>query len=164
MFETGQFVVKANTGVCRVTGITTYSLSEEEEEKTYYRLEIPGTGKGTILVPVDLSKSNIRPVMTEEEALCLMERISDIGTVWPDRDRMREQGYKDAIKSNDPEMILGMLKELYRRSREREIIGKKITAVDERYAKIAEGVLFSEISLVLQKEYSEIRDMIIQYI
>lgn len=163
MFEVGQFVVKANTGVCRVKDIMMYSLSEEDEKKLYYSLETVGEKRGTILVPVESGKSNVRPVMSRDEAEDLMRQIPLIHALESASERLREQEYRDTIKQNQPELLVGMIKSLYLRSREREAAGKKATAVDERYSKMAESVLFAEVSLVLGKEEDEIRETIRKY-
>ena len=162
MFDKGQYVVKANTGVCRVIEIVSYSAEEEDEEKLYYNLELLSDKRGTILVPVDSRMSSIRPVMSEREASGLLKSIRAIETVFEASDRLREQGYKDAIKSNDPLAIAGMIKGLYKRENERLSQGKRVTAVDERYSHMAESALFPELALVLGKEPEEIKRLIIE--
>lgn len=161
MFEIGQYIVKANTGVCRVTEIISYSLSEEEEKKDYYRLDLCGGKKGTVLVPLGSEKSNMRPVMTKEEAECLLSGIPEIAMMKITSERQREQEYKEAIKANDPNLLVAILKELYQRNRIRESEGKKVTALDDRYVKMAEAALFEEISVVLAKDGEELRRLIL---
>jgi len=162
MFETGQYVVKANTGVCKVTEIRSVSMSEEEEAKEYYILTPYGDNRGTIMVPVGSDKSNVRSIMTEEEAVAFLNHIPEIEVAWILSDRMREQHYKDAIRSNQPEQLVSIIKNLYIRNKEREQQGKKSTAVDERYCKMAETALYQELAVALGKVPEEMRALIVE--
>lgn len=162
MFKIGQYVVKANTGVCRISAITTYQVSSDDDDETlYYNLVPESDGRSVLFVPVDSEKSNMRRIMTNEEASAFIDRIPEIATAWIASDRLREQYYKDAIKSNKPEALVSIIKNLYIRNKEREEHGKKSTAIDDRYFHIAENALYSELAIALDKGVSEIRDFII---
>jgi len=160
MFEIGQYVVKANTGVCKVTEIRSVSMSEEDEAREYYILSPYGDSRSTILVPVGSDKSNVRSIMTEEEAGTFIHQIPEIEVAWIESDRQREQHYKDAIKSNRPDQLVSIIKNLYIRSRERELQGKKTTAVDDRYVKIAEAALYQELAIALGKLPEDMRSVV----
>lgn len=162
MFEIGQYVVKANTGVCRVSAITTYRVSSDDDDETlYYNLVPESDGRSVLFVPVDSEKSNMRRIMSNKEAEDFIKRVPEIGTAWISSDRLREQFYKDAIKSNRPEELVSIIKNLYIRNREREEHGKKSTAVDDRYFHIAENVLYPELAIALGKEVQDIRDFVV---
>lgn len=161
MFEIGQYVVKANTGVCKVTEIRSVSMSEEDEAREYYILAPYSDSRSTILVPVGSDKSNVRSIMTEEEAGAFIHQIPEIEVAWIESDRQREQHYKDAIKSNRPDQLVSIIKNLYIRSRERELQGKKTTAVDDRYVKIAETALYQELAIALGKLPEDMRSVIL---
>lgn len=161
MFEVGQYVMKANTGVCRVVEIAALSMSDGEDEKMYYHLSPYGDARAKLFVPVESSRSNIRALLTPEEASCLIERIPEIEAAWIESDRLREQEYKNAIKSNEPEQLISMIKNLYIRGRKREQQGKKSTAVDDRYFKMAETTLYQELAVALGKEPEEMRQVIL---
>ena len=51
---------------------------------------------------------------------------------------MREQNYKVAIKANDPEALVAIIKMIYERKQKRLAQGKKSTATDARYFQMAE--------------------------
>ena len=162
MFGIGQYVVKANTGVCRISAITTYQVSSDDDDDTLYYNLVPESDRRSVLfVPVDSEKSNMRCIMTKEEAAEFVNSISGIATAWISSDRLREQYYKEAIRSNKPEALVSIIKNLYLRNREREEHGKKSTAIDDRYSHIAETVLYPELAIALGKEIEEIRDFII---
>lgn len=46
---------------------------------------------------------------------------------------------------------------------ERESHGKKVTVTDERYMKLAEEGLYSELSLVMGKDREEIKEKFLDY-
>lgn len=79
-------------------------------------------------------------------------------------EKMREQEYKEAILSGSNKKIAAILKLIYIRKQERAEQGKKLSSTDERYFKLAEYMLFSELSFVLNvpREHMEqyIADMI----
>ena len=51
---------------------------------------------------------------------------------------MREQSCKDAIKANDPEALVAIIKMIYQRKQTRLAQGKKCTATDAKYFQTAE--------------------------
>ena len=77
---------------------------------------------------------------------------------------MREQSYKDAIKTNDPEALVAIIKMIYQRKQKRRAQGKKCTATDARYFQIAENLLYVELGVALEKPKQEICKTIIDYI
>ena len=67
---------------------------------------------------------------------------------------------EEAIQSRDPEQLIRVIKNMYHRRKQRTIQGKKTTAVDERYFKIAVHNLHSELAFALGCKEDEIQDMI----
>lgn len=160
MFEVGQYIVKANTGVCKVIDITMYSRSEEDEERECYLLSPYSNESARLFVPVESDKSNMRPIMTQAEALELLKRVPEIHAAVIASEKVREQEYKDAIKSNDPISLVSIIKNLNIRTREREEQGKKSTAVDERYLSLAQAALFPELATALGKGMEEMMSIL----
>ena len=69
--------------------------------------------------------------------------------LWIPNDKQREATYKEAMRTCDYRAWVSIVKTLYVRREERISQGKKITALDERYMKVAENELYSELSLSL---------------
>ena len=78
-----------------------------------------------------------------------------------ENDRMRDASYKNAIKSSDLVQWIKIIKTLLIRKKEREEAGKKITATDERYLKLAEEGLYSELALATGRDKEEIQEIIL---
>ena len=94
----------------------------------------------------------------------LIKRISDIPTAWTNNEKMREQNYKEAVRANNPEALVAIIKMIYQRKQKRLAQGKKCTATDARYFQIAENLLYMELGVALEKPKQEICKTIIDYI
>lgn len=64
------------------------------------------------------------------------------------------------ITSNDPERLVGIIKLICDRKEERVRQGRKVTAVDGRYFKLAENLLYGELEVALDKDKEEIHRLI----
>jgi hypothetical protein len=64
--------------------------------------------------------------MDEQEAWDFIDSIPVIDVKWIENDKSREQEYKNAMRSNDPVHLVGIIKNLYLRNIERENQGKKV--------------------------------------
>ena len=93
-----------------------------------------------------------------------MKRAPQIEAVWVPNDKLREQQYKAALKTNEPEELLGIIKNLYKRGQARIAQGKKITSTDEKYFRQAEKALYSELAFSLEVEKEKIEEYITETI
>lgn len=162
MFEKGNFVVNANNGICEITDIVTMNMSGSN--KKYYLLVPVDEKTAKVYIPVDLAEQRIRLAMTENEALDFIKDIKDIDEAYLENEKEREKTYKEAISSRDPKRLVGIIKTLYLRKQERLDAGKKNTAVDERYFKLAENHLHSELAFALKIEKSEVAQLITSHL
>ena len=161
MFEKGNFVMNATNGICEIEDVVTMNMSGTNKE---YFLLVPIAEKSAkVYIPVDVAESRIRLVLSEEEAWDIIKSIPKIEEVWVENDKEREKIYKDAIASKEPKQLIGIIKNLYRRKKERMDAGKKCTAVDERYFKIAENQLHAELGFALGEEKQNIKQIIIDH-
>ena len=94
----------------------------------------------------------------------MIKRIPEIPTAWINNEKMREQNYKEAVKANDPEALVAVIKMIYQRKQKRLAQGKKCTSTDTRYFQIAENLLYMELGVAIGKPKQEICDTIIDYI
>ncbi len=160
MFAVGDYVMKTSKGVCHIDDITHLDMAGIDKDKLYYVMT-PLDGRGsTLYVSVDTASNNIRAAMTKGEAEHVIDAIPTIKEAWIENDKLREQRYKEAVRSGSPEALIGIIKTIYSRKKLREDQGKKNTAVDERYFKQAEDLLYAEIAFALGKDRAEIVDYI----
>ena len=161
-YEKGDFVSKPVTGICKIEDILYLTPGDEKNKKLYYVMKSVEDEKEKIYIPV--SNSRLRLCLTKEEGWNLIKRIPEIPTAWINNEKMREQSYKDAIKTNDPEALVAIIKMIYQRKQKRLAQGKKCTATDARYFQIAENLLYVEPGVALGKPKQEICKTIIDYI
>ncbi len=160
MFKKGELIVYGATGVCEVMDITTINMPEVEKDRLYYVLR-PYYQKGSkVFSPVDNEKTVMRKVITKEEAISLIDDIPNIDEVWISNDKLREEEYKEVLRRCQCREWIRIIKTSYIRKQERIVQGKKTTATDERYLKIAKDNLYSELALPLEISKDEVEKYI----
>ena len=156
MFEKDQLIMCGGHGVCRVVDVTGNPIDRLDKVRKYYVLE-PVFEKGsTVYTPVDNDKVVMRRIMNKEEAEELVDKITQINTVWIQEEKNREQMYKDAIRTYDCQSLVQIIKTLYLRKQDRLKEGKKVLSSDEQYLRKAEELLYSEMSLALSIPKEEV--------
>ena len=163
-YEIGDLVSKPVTGICKIEDILYLTPQDEKNNKLYYLMKPIEDEKDKIYVPVSNSDSRLRLCLTKEEAWNLIKRISEIPTAWINNEKLREQNYKEAVKANDPEALVAIIKMIYQRKQKRLAQGKKCTATDARYFQIAENLLYMELGVAIGKPKKEVCETIIEYI
>lgn len=160
MFEKDELIMCGGHGVCRVVNVTGNPIDKLDKIRKYYVLE-PVFEKGsTVYTPVDNDKVIMRKIMNKKEAEELVERITEIDTVWIQEEKSREQMYKEAIRTYDCQSLVQIIKTLYLRRQNRLKEGKKVLSSDEQYLRKAEELLYSEMSLALSIPKEEVETYI----
>lgn len=161
MFEVGDYIVYGVNGVCKVEKVGPMETYSGDKNKLYYSL-IPIYLTGSrIITPIDNQKVNMRHVISKEEANSLIKDMESCNEpIWIHDDRQREQLYKKAIKESDCKQLIKMIKALYLRRQLRIAEGKKSTAFDEKYSKLAEECLYGEFAIALDMEKNQVSDYI----
>ena len=161
MYQSGELILYGRTGVCRVEEITCAKHHTSGEEQMYYVLR-PLYQNCNITTPVDNTKVFSRPIISREEA----ERvIGVIPTVEPEvyhnrnLNQLREH-YRSCMESFDCVDLVKLTMSLYRKKREAEDQKRKFGAVDERFMKEAEDLLFGELAAALEIPRDEVRGYI----
>lgn len=160
MYEKGEYVVCGHNGICFIEDIANPGFTDAQNHKMYYILE-PLNMKGSkVYSPVDSNKVLMRPVMSGEEAEQFIDKIPMVDVLWIGNEKMREERYKKAMLTCEPVEWVKIIKTLYLRKEDRMRQGKKITATDDRYLKLAEDSLYSELGFALGKDKSEMEEYI----
>lgn len=164
MFEVNNYVVKYNSGVCKVEDVLNGEKADFKDHKLYYLLVPLAEKSARIYIPLERGEKVLRRVLTYEEATELITRIPSIDMEFSQNDKMREQEYKEALQSLDCERMVQIIKDIYGRKKRREIHGKKTTAIDEKYFRHAEHALYMELAFSLGCQEEEIPRMIAEKI
>lgn len=156
MFEKGEYIVYGSKGICEVQDITRLNLEGVSKERLYYVLSPYNQKDSRIFVPVDCNKTIMRRVISQDEADALIEKIPQIQEIRVENDKLREEKYKECMRTCECQEWVRIIKTLYARMQKRIDQGKKVTATDERYFRMAEDNLYSELSMALQIPKSEV--------
>lgn len=164
MFKVGDYIVHGRNGICQVEDITHLDMSGADKDRLYYVLRPVNTRGNKVYSPVDSNKVKARKILTREEADQLIDEIPDLEQLWISNDKLREEQYKDAMRDCDCRQWIRIIKTLYLRKKERIAQGKKVTALDESYLKLAENQLYGELAIIMGMEKNEMEDFITQRI
>lgn len=160
MYKVGEYVIKVADGVCKIEDILHLDIPDVDKKKLYYLLIPQEDQNARIYIPVDRADDKIRKVISEEEAWKIIKKVPRIKSTWIVNEKLREQKYKEIIQSCNPESLIGLIKDIYMRREKRYEQGKKDTAVDERFFKLAEDNLYSELAFAIGKNKNEICQII----
>lgn len=149
MYKKGDYVVKIPDGICQIDQIGYLDIPGINKDKEYYILVPLKEKTAKLYIPSDRINGQIRNIISKENALTFIKSIPDIDEKNIPIEKMREQEYKTAILSGNNEKIVSIIKLIYTRNQERLAQGKKVSATDDKYFRLAEDVLFSELSFVL---------------
>ncbi|MBQ8317030.1 MAG: CarD family transcriptional regulator [Lachnospiraceae bacterium] len=161
MFEKGDYIVYGQNGICRIEDITHPEISGYDNDRLYYVLAPERSRESKLYCPTDNTKVVLRKIVTADEA---MEAIGEADSVEPlvvSNDRMRDECYKNVMRSCELKQWIKIIKTLLIRKKEREAAGKKITATDERYLNAASEVLFTEVSIATGKDKNEVKELVL---
>lgn len=164
MFEKGDYIVYGSTGICVVEDVTTMDIAGIPKDRLYYVMSPYQQAGKKVFAPVENPKMKLRRVLTREEALDLIDEIPDLEQIGIQEEKLREQKYKEYIRSCECRNWIRMMKTLYHRKQERIAQGKKVTATDERYYRMAEDNLYTEFSISLDINRQDVGDYILERI
>lgn len=156
MFSIGQHVICGNKGACTVEDITTLDITGVDKGKMYYILKPVYLSASTVYVPVDSGTVSMRNILTRDEAESLIQEIPRIEPLKITNEKFLEQDYKTCVKSNHCIELVKLIKTIYLRKQKRLETGRKETAVDSKYFKIAEEHLYGELALALEMDKREV--------
>jgi CarD family transcriptional regulator len=150
VFETGEYVVYGNLGVCKVQDLVTRRFEGLEAEHLYYVLE-PVYQGGVLYVPADNPKIYMRRVISADEANRLIDALPAVqGEEFHSRSAQELSAhYAQALQTHKCEDLVELTKSIYHKKEKMARQGKKFGRVDEHYMRQAEDTLFGELAVAL---------------
>ena len=164
MFKKGEYVIYGNAGVCQIIDISTLNMHGAPKDKLYYILAPVNQNSSRVFSPIDNKKVIIRKLMSKQDEETLISDIPNIKELLVEDEKLREQTYKDCIKSCQCRKLLSLMKTIYQRKEERLNQGKKLSATDEKYFKLAQDNLQTELSISLEIPVNEMERYILDKI
>lgn len=162
MFAINEYVIYGSEGVCKVDAIGHPEISGLDKLKEYYTL-LPVYRSGKIYTPTD-SSIHMRRVVTKDQAQDLIDRIKDISHELdvPKDIKQANLFYRDLVRSYECKKLISLIKYVFIKQREFSLIKRNMPAVDLKFLKIAEDMLYSEFGFALGIEPKEVKDYIVK--
>lgn len=164
MYQIDDYVVYGNYGLCRVKDISTLDMEGVSKDRQYYFLTPVSGNHGVVYTPVDNVKVVIRGIMTKDNAEALLKSIKNIDTMEILAEKAREEKYRECIKRCDGTEWMRLILTIRERMQERIGQGKKVTSLDERYLKLAEDYLYTELAVALNIKSEDVPEYINKYL
>lgn len=158
-FSAGDYIIYGETGVCSVEEIVIKTMPDGEKE--CYKLK-PLNQSFMIYTPTENGNVFMRGVITKSEADALIASLVSVEPIVYTGSSPREltDKYDKIIKTHDCTELLRLIRSICEKRRSLAGKKKKLSAIDERFLKKAEELLFGELSLVLGTDKSELREHI----
>lgn len=164
MYQINDLIFHRGTGVCRITGIQTVKLGSMGEQECYVLKPMTNPCSCIYISATDSTVQNdIRPVLTQEAVLDLIQMMPHEEPVWISNDRDRCKDYLAKIQSGDSHELIRIIKTLYI---EKNINSKtkKLNTSDAKIMGIAEKLLHEEFAFVLGIDPKEVVPYILERI
>lgn len=162
MYQVGERIIYGSNGVCIIEEIKMIEVPRTDEEKAYYIIK-PMFQECRISVPVD-TKMFMRPIISVEEANALMDGLPYVEAqpYYNTALRQLQDYYEKRIATHDCGELAAMLVSIYCKREQMLSQKRKFGAIDERYMKRAEELLFGELSVVFGVTKAEVRASILE--
>jgi CarD family transcriptional regulator len=160
MYTIGELIIYGNTGVCRVTDITELDQLNAES-KRYYVLS-PLYQNGVIYTPIDNTKVFMRSIISTSEAEKL---INTIPSIEAEACHFREvkqltEHYETYFHTYNCKDLVELTMSIYKKKELIEQQNRKLGAIDAKYMKRAEDLLFGELAAALSISVSKVPEYI----
>lgn len=162
MFQIGDTVVCGSNGVCQIEeiGPLTSMGKTAANRGDYYTLRPYFDNGGRIYLPVDSDRVIMRYTLSKDEVNALLAEVDSLDQINISDEKQRETEYKSAVNSSDPRLLIRAIKTMHFRRKSRIESGKKSTAIDEKYFRIAQQRLYDELSLALSIDREDAKEYI----
>lgn len=160
MFNVGDLIIYGNYGVFRVNDIGLPDISYINKDKDYYTLNAVHYSN-TIYTPVDTDVF-MRHIISYEDAIELINQIPNIeADIFENNNiRLLSEHYESSLQTHECEDLIQLLKTVYEKRKLVTEQGKTLGQTDEKFNRIAEELLHSELSIALGIEKDQVNDYI----
>ncbi|MBQ1305375.1 MAG: CarD family transcriptional regulator [Erysipelotrichales bacterium] len=145
-------------GLCKISGMK--KMAFKGPAVHYYVLEPVYDSASTIYVPKEKAAELLRTPLPKDEILKLIDGMAGMPVVWVDDMKRRKDAFTDIIHRGDPVELVSMIQSIYKKAKERNAIGKRLSEADQRQLTIAEKVISGEFAYGLSEEPPQILERI----
>jgi CarD family transcriptional regulator len=151
MFETGEYVIRGNGGVWKITGVRMNASTNEPME---YLLSAHPDSENVITVSANGTEI-VRKITDKDAMMEAIHRIPYIRTIQAPNDKARIELYEEAMSKYDEIEWIKVIKSAYLRRRQ-----KGFKPSEASYAEKAQGYLHSEVSILFDIPVADVENFI----
>lgn len=137
-YKIGETIVHNKLGLCTVKEIT------KMNDMDYYVL-VPNKEDAKVMIPVSNAEKLTRKLVTKDEIDDLVNKIPDINIDLINDFKTRIKKYDELLKAGGTENLAILARTIYEYKKEKN----NLTVADKEIFKLAEELLFTELSFVL---------------
>lgn len=156
MLKENELIVHESAGVCRLTGKTKL----DRHHGYYYVLSPLYDSSSTLYVPVDSDRVHLRPVMSREDALSLIEQLPQVELLHFESLNDQKQRSVEILKSGSQLQLAQLAKTIYHSQSRRSRSSKTAYTSDHSILRQAEKLLFGELAAALDIDRSSVQEFI----
>lgn len=158
MKQVGDYIVYRKD-VCKIADIKKNHFNDMD-----YYLLIPIDDESLhIDVPIENRMGYLRDLISKEEVVNIIKKIPMITVIESDEKRL-EYEYKNLLSEGTHENLIKIIKTTYLRNKDRLDNKKKISDKDNHYFQLAEKYLYNEFSVVLDMNYDDTKEYVINQV
>ncbi len=160
MLKENELIMHESAGVCRLRG-----REKLDRHHGYYYVLCPlYDSSSTLYVPVDSDRIHLRPIMSREDAMALIEKLPEVEVLHFESLNDQKQRSSEILKSGDPLRLAQLAKTIYQ-SKSRRSRSSKITYTsDHNILRQVEKLLFGELAVALDIQRADVLDFIAAHI
>ncbi len=155
MYNVGDKIIYGVEGVFVVSELTG-SPMDKNDDRTFYILKpLFGREDNIIYTPAENGLIPMRAVSLKEDIMSAIEAIADIDEIAVEKEKLRRDCYKAAMKELDIRKYIGIIKSVLRRRAEFAKSKKRLPEADVEYEKKAKFCLCGEMSAAFGMSFED---------
>lgn len=159
MFKKDEYVVHPFAGICKIREIE--DIKMEQITRSCYIVQPLSNEKLVIKIPVNSNKSNLRPVISKQKAIEVIDSFHDGSDSESLSGRYIYKANMPVIESGDVIEIAKISKSLMEKKYRQKQIQKKLSIDEEKLLVLTQKLLFTEIGYVMNVSNEEIENCIV---
>ena len=162
MFSVGDKIVYGYEGVFCISEYTTSPIDKNDGRTFYVLRPIFGAENNMIVTPAEGGSTSIRPIISRDEALSLIEKIAEIPEVTVEKERARRDVYRNVMGGCRGEDFISIIKTVKRRRAEFIAQKRRLSETDTDFESRARKCLFCELASALEISLAEAEKLVLE--
>ena len=162
MFQINDTIFYPSGGVCVIDDIRIVHF-DGLPERNYYIIHPIEHPQETFFVPVDSDKIKLRKLISREEALDLMDHVTDIPPIEESNLRVLKERIAEALAQYECVEWFRVIRTVHHRREALTGRSKRISDTERAYSDTAKRYLYAELSAVLEIPIDEVEACITRH-